>query len=131
MPWSSEDVTPTLIDNTTMIKRSLDGVDKTYRITPNDGYVLHDNRVDWTDEMTGEEHILFATGTKTVSASYDFNNVVQGTYVGADGVTYNVNKIGMYELYTLPESAVPTNDKYGDVEPPTEVMSNAEETETE
>lgn len=108
MSWATEDVNPSLIPNTTMQKRLLDGVVKTYRITANDGYVLHDNRVDWTDDMTNEEHILFATGTISVRYDYDFSVVTQGTYNGTP-----VTKVGAYELYAIAEDLVPADSIYG------------------
>jgi hypothetical protein len=71
-----EDVTPTLIQNTTMQKRLHDGVHKVYWITPVDGYVLHDKGRDWTDidPITGEEILYrgYTTGTASCAASYDF-----------------------------------------------------------
>ena len=116
MAWTTENVTPTLIPNTTMVKRLLDGVAKTYCIYPNEGYVLHDNRtygVILDDEFNEiERYPRFATGDMTVSASYDFNNITQGIYEGVDGVVYNVTKIGEYELYTLPINVVPLEHIY-------------------
>lgn len=76
MAYTYEDVIPTLIANTTMQKRLLNGVHRTYLIKANDGYVLHDNTGNWTetDPITGEEVVkkAYYTGTVTCAASYDF-----------------------------------------------------------
>lgn len=134
MSWTYEDVIPTLVPNTTMQKKLLDGVHKVYIIEPNEGYVLHDNRtygIILDDELNETRYPRFATGDMSVSANYDFNNTTQGTYEGVDGVTYNVTKIGEYELYTLPASAVDVAHTYGggndhvvaSVEEPTEPVN--------
>ena len=101
--WTEENVTPSLIENTTMVKRFADGVHKTYRITPNEGYVLHDNMLDDYAEYDengnpiGEPSALgYYAGMRTVNASYDFDNVVQGM----DGSTA-VYKVGEREFYAI------------------------------
>lgn len=78
MDFTYEDVNPTLIANTTMQKRLRDGVDYSYRITANDGYVLHDKALD-TEEFDYEMMIPtgniirgYTEGTCTCAASYDF-----------------------------------------------------------
>lgn len=76
--WTEEVVTPTPIENATAVKRLSDGVHKTYRITPNEGYVLHDNMLDEevvdpeSGEPTGEVILRYYEGTRSVAASYDF-----------------------------------------------------------
>lgn len=69
-------VIPSLVENTTMQIRVVDGVPRSYWITPVPGYVLHDNGRDWTDEdpETGEEIVKlgFTRGTATCGANYDF-----------------------------------------------------------
>ena len=78
MEITYEPVNPTLIENTTMQKRFTDGVHKQYLITPNEGYVLHDNMLDEvvddpaTGLPTGEVILRYYQGTRTVAASYDF-----------------------------------------------------------
>jgi hypothetical protein len=78
MATTYEDVTPSLIENTNMIKVFSDGVFRTYRITPCDGYVLHDKSLDAivldpeTDEPTGEVTLGFYAGTRSVRYDYDF-----------------------------------------------------------
>ncbi|MBR3802489.1 MAG: hypothetical protein IKK37_03460 [Clostridia bacterium] len=75
-----EDVNPTLIENTTMQKKLLDGVFKVYTVKANDGYILHDNNCDMPeyDEETWEEtgKIILgfrpSTYTATCAANYDF-----------------------------------------------------------
>lgn len=76
MAYVYEDVNPSLIENTTMKMVLQDGVNRGYRITPNDGYVLHDKANDWTDlnPDTMEETLMlgYARGTVTCHANYDF-----------------------------------------------------------
>ena len=111
MDWTYEDVIPSLIPNTTMKKKLLDGVHKVYIIEPDKGYVLHDNRtcgiiLDNDSFKELGRYPKFATADISVWANYDFNTMTTGTYEGVDGVTYNVTKIGEYEFYTLPADAV-------------------------
>lgn len=110
-----ESLTETLIPNTTIDKGFIDGVHKVYRIQAVVGYLLHDSRID-EEELdlvtlmpTGNTKPRFKSGSTTVSASYDFNTVVNGTYTYTDEngneITLNVLKIGEYEFYTVPEEA--------------------------
>lgn len=102
------------VPNTTMrIFVNSSGNQTQYRFYPDEGYVFHDNRWDGLAEDMETVVERFSTGMSSVSIRYDFNTTTQGTYEGADGVTYNVVKIGEYELYTLPESAVPIANTYG------------------
>ena len=77
MAWRYEEMALPLIANTVMHKGfNDDGVHKTYRIAPAEGYILHDNTLDWydTDPETMEEVLKlgFARGTKSCGANYDF-----------------------------------------------------------
>ena len=80
MAVTYEDVNPTLIANTTMRKRILDGIFKVYTINANEGYILHDKGYDSPvyDETTGEEtgEVILGfrppSSTATVAANYDF-----------------------------------------------------------
>ena len=72
-------VTPTLIANTTMYKYiNSNGVFSNYRITPNEGYVLHDQKRDWYTEFDefgepiGTPTLGFTRGTASCEATYDF-----------------------------------------------------------
>lgn len=75
-----ENVTPTLIENTTMLLGCVNGVARAYEITPNEGHVLHDRLLDefeQFDEETGEGlgapiRLGYYSGTRTVGADYDF-----------------------------------------------------------
>lgn len=84
--YTYEDVIPTLISNTLMQKRYIDGVHKVYRITPIDGYVLHDScydnfEVDGITGMPTAELVLgYTGGTVTVAACYDFVENPRGLY---------------------------------------------------
>lgn len=123
MAWTYETVTPTLVPNTVTQKKLLDGVFKIYEIKPNEGYVLHDKRID-LDELdpntgmpTGNIIPWFKISSTTVSKNYDFDNVTAGTYTYTDEngmpVTIPVSMIGEYEFYTLPERIVPTSQTCG------------------
>lgn len=86
-----EEVIPTLIPNTTIVKTLRDGVHKQYNITPVYGYVLHNNVRDWTqiDEETGEETFCrgYSTSYSSVPATYDFSENPNDLYaVPADSV---------------------------------------------
>ena len=108
------DCETSFVPNTTMqiFVNSL-GNQTQYVFRVNDGYVIHDNRCDAVDELEGTYTERFATGRLSVSINYDFTTLTQGIYEGVDGTTYNVTKIGEFELYTLPESAVPIDHTYG------------------
>lgn len=73
---TDELLTTTLIENTIMHKKYIDGVHKGYSIQAVDGYVLHDKNRDWidTDPDTMEETLKlgYTTGTATCGANYDF-----------------------------------------------------------
>ena len=69
-------VTPQ-IANTTQLEKLRDGILYVYEIAPVDGYVLHDNAMDYpaTDENgndTGEMVQVFTEGTCSCAANYDF-----------------------------------------------------------
>ena len=128
MAITKEDIIPSLIPNTTMQRGYVDGVLKRYEITPNNGYVLHDSRVyeeivdPETLEPTGEILHLYGTGTKTVNANYDFTLIVPDTITDINGNTIVVNKIGAYEFFTVPASAIPENQIWGGNDNEHEVM---------
>lgn len=122
MAVTYEPITPTLIPNTTMEKMFLNGVHKTYRITPNEGYLLHDvnndNEVFDEDGVpTGELIPRFGAGSRTINKNYDFTVTTPDTYTYTDEngmeVTINVTKIGVNEYYTVPASIVPIDNQYG------------------
>jgi hypothetical protein len=97
---TKEPVTPTLIENTTMVLGYADGIARGYEITPNAGYVLHDNTLDWTDTdpETFEEvfKLGFARGTKTCGVNYDF-------------------EANPREFYAVPETEIPGDQIFGGV----------------
>jgi hypothetical protein len=78
--YNYEDVALSLIENTKMQKRYIDGVPKQYLIEPIDGYVLHDNDLDLYEggltedgQPIGELILGYYDGTRTCSIRYDFN----------------------------------------------------------
>ena len=92
--YSYENVTPSLIENTNMQKVFLDGVHRSYRITQNDGYVLHDKNADWTfvnpDTMEKTYMLGYKRGTVTCGATYDFkvnSPTIAEEYLGLDEIT--------------------------------------------
>ena len=104
MAIRTEIVTPTLLENTTMEKVFIDEVHKKYRITPNEGYVLHDNRYDdYTDydeegNGIGEPILGYRTSTASCSVAQFENNT--------------------YDFYAVPISNVPENRVFGVINPP-------------
>ena len=84
MSATYQDVKPSLIPNTTMVKVFFDGVHKKYRITPNEGYKLHvkGRDQDNVDPVTGER--IFKLGyigtTVSFDASYNFEENPQEFY---------------------------------------------------
>lgn len=105
--WTEEIVNPTLIANTTMKKRYMDGVFKTYGITANEGYVLHDKSMDWyeqdPDTMEQVLYLGYAVGMKTCGANYDF-------------------VANPREFYAVPADSVPADQIFGGVNNDHEVM---------
>jgi hypothetical protein len=96
---TKEDVIPSLIPNTVMQKFLVDGVHKQYTIAPAEGYVVHDNRLDYPvaddyGEPTGEVILGYSEGMKSVSASYDF-------------------VANPYEIYAVPRNTVPEDQIFG------------------
>jgi hypothetical protein len=80
MTYIYQEITPTLIENTVMqlkVDENSNGI--AYRITPIEGYVLHDKNRDWYDinEETGIENeeptLGYTTGTATCNIDYDFD----------------------------------------------------------
>lgn len=100
MTVAYEDVTPSLIENTTMRKRFYDGVHKQYTINPVDGYAIHDKNADWTDidpdTMEETYKLGFKSGTVTAPANYDFT-------------------VNPRELYAVPADSVPADQIFGGV----------------
>lgn len=118
MGYYFEDVTPTLIENTSMKLRLLDGVPKTYWITPNENYVLHDRMLDEFAEYDEEGNgigeatrLRYYEGSRTVSVNYDFDTNPR-------------------EFYAVLRSSVPADD-ICDITQPPEIMSTESDTETE
>jgi hypothetical protein len=93
MTFTYENVSPSLIANTTMQIRLIDGVPKQYLITVNEGYVLHDSEYDIYPEYDeegngiGEPVLGYTQMTRTCGYNYDFNaNPRQFYAVLADSV---------------------------------------------
>ena len=119
MAYTYEEVIPTPIPNTKVEKMLNNGVHRTYRITPNEGYVLHDNRVNEevidpeTLEPTGEIIMFYAVGSTTVRYDYDFTVVVPDTITDINGNTIAVNKVGACEFFAVPRNLIPENQTFG------------------
>ena len=70
------------IPNTTIEELKNDsGETVLYKLTPNEGYLLHNKSNDYTepDAETGEEtlHFGFSSAPSTVPADYDFDNTAE------------------------------------------------------
>lgn len=95
-----EDLTPALVENTTMQKVFVDGVHEKYTIKPIDGYVLHDKRADETviDPITmmptDEIRLKYRTAQASCPASYDF-------------------AVNPWEFYAVPRESVPEDQIFG------------------
>ena len=77
MTITYENVIPSPIENTTVKKLLVDGIHKTYNITANAGYVLHDNTLDYfkIDEngnITNELVLDYTTEMTSCRWDYDF-----------------------------------------------------------
>lgn len=106
--WTYENVTPSLIPNTTMELGYSDGVAKLYRITPNEGYVLHDNTGEYED-LDGTYIYQFASYRCSCGANYDFDNTT--TVLG-------YTAYGSREFFAIPVDEVPDRaEVYGIVNP--------------
>ena len=72
-----------IIENTTMEKYvNNNNVEVAYFIAPIEGYVIHHNARDWTEEIDGEEVVKegFTTGSVSVPIIYDFTVNPFGLY---------------------------------------------------
>ena len=103
------------VANATVQKVFIDGFHKVYYVTPNEGYALHCKHLDTQDidlrtyEPIGEVILGYKTVQVSVSAKYDFDNVVEATIRGESGKSYLVSKIGEDEFYTIPADEVSAN----------------------
>ena len=96
-----EDMT-TLLENTTMQKVFINEVHKQYYITPNDGYVLHDNRYDtyaeYDENGNGVGDVILGYRTSTASCAVrklvvdDNGNIVTNDYDFYAVPTENISK---------------------------------------
>lgn len=114
MPATYEEVTPSLIPNTTMRKMFINGVHKTYHIYPMANYVLHDNVMDfpYQDPETMEETLKFGYSPSSVykscGANYDFT---PHTVTDENGNTYTA--YGNRDFFAIPENDVPSDQIFG------------------
>lgn len=119
-----EDVTPSLIPNTTMRKMFIDGIHKTYHIYPITNYVLHDNALntDILDEtgfnVIGQNFGYSPSGVYvSCAATYDFTT---HTVTDENGNTYTA--YGNRDFFAAPESDVPADQIFGVDEPEHETI---------
>ena len=113
MAITYEDVTPSLIPNTTTKKMISNGVHRTYIFEAVDGYVLHDNAADWLDE---NENVIrrYSSGDCSCGANYDFTTT-EITVPDINGNNVVVTAYGSREFFAFPASLVPEpeNNIYG------------------
>ena len=91
--WTYETLETPLIANTIMVKVLYNGVHRVYRITPAEGYVLHDAALDYTD-IDGNWYLGYSSIEVSCGAAYDFEANERG-------------------FYTLPVSEVPADQIFG------------------
>lgn len=110
-----ETLVQTLIPNTTMQKYiNNNGVHISYRITPDDGYVLHDNGLDEEiiNDMTlmpaGEIKLGYRPSTASCGANYNFSTTQVKSVNGK-----TVDAYGLREFYAILKSEVPTDQVFG------------------
>lgn len=123
MTITYEDVTPSLIPNTTMRKMFIDGVHKTYDIYPIANHVLHDNTMDTDIFNENYSEIIgkafgYSPSSVYVScgANYDFTT---HTVTDENGNTYTA--YGNRDFFAVPESDVPADQIFGLTDKP-EIM---------
>lgn len=114
MAYTYEDVIPSLIPNTTMQKRLLNGVHRSYVIEPIDGHVLHDADADGENIDTGERIYTYSSGSCSCGANYDFSTA-EITVPDINGNTVTVTAYGDRQFFAFPENLVPDpeNNIYG------------------
>ena len=105
MALVKEPVTPSLIPNTTMVKGVLNGVHRTYEITPVEGYVLHDNGGDVHDP-DGNNVYRYSVGVCSCGANYDFSTT-ELTIPDINGNMVIVTAYGSREFFAFPANLVP------------------------
>lgn len=102
----------TLIENATMKKVFVNGVHRLYEVTPNEGYVLHDNTYDApVFDENGDETGEIILGYRTSSATC--------TVAQLDPE----NGVNARDFYAVPIDEVPA-DQIRDVDVPVEVMKD-------
>jgi hypothetical protein len=109
MALVKEPVVPSLITNTTMVKGILNGVHKTYEITPCEGYVLHDKDLDSYSDYDYEGNGI--------------GDVILGFYAGMKSVRYDYDfTANPREFYAVLATEVPEGSEIFNIEPEHEVM---------
>lgn len=115
------DVTP-IIPNTTMQQYiNLNGVASAYKITPNEGYVMHNkgrdfNAYDDFGNIIGRKQ-GFTSAPTTCPITYDFTSFEMTCDNGQTVTAY-----GTKEYFVIPENEIPTDQIFGSVTPKPEVM---------
>ena len=110
-----ENVSPTLISNTTMQKMFYDGVHRFYVITPCYGYVLRDKENDEpildeeTFEETGIIRFHYASSGTTCGANYDFTPLQVTDEHGVTHTAYGAQR----EFFARPRNEVPADQIFG------------------
>ena len=114
MAYTYEDVIPSLIPNTIMQKRLLNGAHRSYVIEPADGYVLHDADADGENIDTGERIYAYSSGSCSCGKNYDFSTT-EMTVPDINGNMVTVTAYGDRQFFAFPENLVPDpeNNIYG------------------
>lgn len=112
--YTYEDVVPALVPNTTMKKMFIDGVHRTYVVSPIDGYVLRDKANDVREinierfEPTGRILFSYASGCCTCGSDYSFEPV---EVTDENGVHYTA--YGSREFFASPVDEVDPERVFG------------------
>lgn len=105
MAITYEEVTPSIIPNTTMRKMLSNGLHRTYIIEAVDGYVLHDNEADGYDADLNTI-IRYSSGSCSCGANYDFSTT-EMTVPDINGNMVIVTAYGSREFFAFPANLVP------------------------
>lgn len=105
MAWTFETATEITIPNVLVERGLLDGVHKNYRLSANDGYVLHDAEADnWDPD--GNLVYAYSSGICSCGKNYDFSTETLNV-PDINGNTVAVTAYGTRQFFAFPENLVP------------------------
>lgn len=120
MAW--RDTTPVVPNTTMQIYTNTNGNDVAYKITPNDGYIMHNkNRDKVTYDGNGNVILStpgFTSAPTTCAITYDFTTSIITLENGETVIVYGVNEYFTVLAEDLPEEGI----IYGGTTPKPEIM---------